>query len=213
MAEQPGGGLVTSTTASTTTKGASNPLSSIALARTSRQQRCYFGQCPSPLPRRGDGSTVSSETSSRPPWYNRLKVPPLDGAGAPRNYPRHRLSRIERPRFVQCLVGHPKPTRPPRCTTASVTDTRRMATTMWSAGDGAMTTTGLPEATTRTKAVATIVGRTAVLLLGHLALESLAGPSTALTSRPSFGNRPTSQSTAARPTLSCGWPITAWLVS
>ena len=35
MAEQAGGGLATSTTASTTTKGASNPLSSIALARTS----------------------------------------------------------------------------------------------------------------------------------------------------------------------------------
>ena len=38
MAEQPGGGLTTSTTASTTMKGASNPLSSIALARTLRQR-------------------------------------------------------------------------------------------------------------------------------------------------------------------------------
>ena len=38
MAEQPGGGFATSTTASTMTKGVSNPLSSIALARTSRQR-------------------------------------------------------------------------------------------------------------------------------------------------------------------------------
>ena len=37
---------------------------------------------------------------------------------------------------------------------------RREATTMWSAGDGATTTMGLPEATTRTEAVATTVGRT-----------------------------------------------------
>ena len=35
MAEQPGAGLTTSITASTMMKGASNPLSSIALARTS----------------------------------------------------------------------------------------------------------------------------------------------------------------------------------
>ena len=76
-----------------------------------------------------------------------------------------------------------------------------------------MTTMGPPEATTRTEAVAMIVGRTVVLLLGHLVLESLAGPSTTLTSRPSFANQPTSRSTVARPTPSYGWPITAWLVS
>ena len=40
MAEEPGGGPVMSTTASTTTKGVSNPQSSNALARTSQQQRC-----------------------------------------------------------------------------------------------------------------------------------------------------------------------------
>ena len=43
MVEQPSGGLATSTTASTTTKGANNPLSSIAPVRTSRQQQCYSG--------------------------------------------------------------------------------------------------------------------------------------------------------------------------
>ena len=66
--------------------------------------------------------------------------------------------------------------------TASATDARRKATTMWSAGDGATTTMGPPEATTHTEAVATTVGRTAVLLLGHLALEYLVEPSAALTS-------------------------------
>ena len=38
MVEQPDGGFATSTAASTMTKGASNPLSSIALARTSWQR-------------------------------------------------------------------------------------------------------------------------------------------------------------------------------
>ena len=38
MAEQPGRGLAMSTTASTTMKGASSPLSSIMLARTLRQR-------------------------------------------------------------------------------------------------------------------------------------------------------------------------------
>jgi hypothetical protein len=212
MAEQPGGGLATSTTASTTMKGANNPLSSIAPSRTSWPQRCYSGQCPNPLPRRDDGSTVSSETS-RPSRYSRPKFLPLDGAGAPRNYPQHRLSRIERPRFVPSLLGHRQLTRPLWCTTASVTNMRRKATMMWSTGDGATTTMGPPEATTRTEAVATTVGRTAVLLLGHLALESSARPSVMPPSWPGFGNRPTSQSIAARPTPSCGWPITAWLVS
>ena len=176
MVEQPGEGLATSTTASTTTKGASNPLSSIALARTSLQQRCYSGQCPSPLPWRGDGSTTSSETSSRPPRYNRPKVPPLDGMGAPRNYPRHRLGRIERPQFVPSPLRRRQPTGPPRCTTDSVAGARCKATTMWSADDGASRTMGPPEATTRTEAAATTVARTTVLHLGHLALESLAGP-------------------------------------
>ena len=133
--------------------------------------------------------------------------------GVPRNYPRHRLGRIERPQFIPSLLGHQQPTRPPRCTTASATDARRKATTMWSAGDGATTTMGPPEATTRTEVVATTVGMARVLLLGHLALESLARPSAAPTSLPGFGNRPTSQSTAVRPTSSCGWPITTWLVS
>ena len=45
---------------------------------------------------------------------------------------------------------------------------------------------GLLEPTTRTEAVATTVGRTAVLLLGHLALESLAELSVVLISRPLF---------------------------
>ena len=202
-----------STTTSTTTKGASNPLSSIALARTSRQRRCYSGQCPNPLPRRGDGPTASFETSLTQPRYSRPKVLPLDGTGASQNYPRHRLGRIERPRFVPSLLGHQRPTRPPLCTTASATDARRKATMMWSAGDGATTTMGPLEATTCTGAVATTVGRTTVLLLGHLAPESLARPSAALTSLPGFGNRPTSQSTAVRPTPSCDWPITTWLVS
>ena len=49
--------------------------------------------------------------------------------------------------------------------------------------------------------------------LDRLAAESSARPSAALASLPGFGNRPTSQSTAARPTPSFGWPITAWLVS
>ena len=40
MAEEPGGGPTMSTIASTMTKGVSNPQSSIALARTSRLQRC-----------------------------------------------------------------------------------------------------------------------------------------------------------------------------
>ena len=69
------------------------------------------------------------------------------------------------------------------------------------------------EATTRTEAVATIVGRTTVLPSSHLALESLARPSAAPRSPSGFGNRPTSQSTTVRPTLSFGWPINAWLVS
>ena len=57
-----------------------------------------------------------------------------------------------------------------------------------------MTTMGPPEATTRTEAVATIVGRTVVLLLGCLALESSARPSAVLHSLPGFGNQATSQS-------------------
>ena len=76
--------------------------------------------------------------------------------------------------------------------TASATDARRKATTMWSAGDGATTTMGPPEATTHIKAVATTVGRTAVLLLSHLALKFLAELSALLISWPGFGNRPTS---------------------
>ena len=40
MAEEPSRGPTTSTTASITTKGVSNPQSSIALARMSQQQRC-----------------------------------------------------------------------------------------------------------------------------------------------------------------------------
>ena len=170
MAEQPDGGLVTSTAASTTTKGTSNPLSSITLARTSWQRRCYSERCPSPLPRRGDGSMVSSETSSRLPRYSRTKAPRLDGTGTPRNGLRRRLDKIERPR---CTTA----SRPPRCTTTSATDARRKVTTMWSAGDGATTTMGPPKATTRTEAVATTAGRTAVLLLGPLALKSSAKPS------------------------------------
>ena len=215
MVEQPGGGLAMSTTASTTTKGASNPLSSIMLARTLRQRRCYSERCPSHLPRRGDGSTANSETFSRPPRYSRLKAPCLDGAGTPWKGPQRRLYKIERPR---CTTASRPPrcttaSGPPRCTTASATDARRKATMMWSAGDGATTMMGQPEATTHTEAVATIVGRTAALLLGHLALESSARPSAVPTSQSGFNNRPTSQSTAARPTPSCGWPITAWLVS
>ena len=190
-------------------KGASNPLSSIAPARMSWQRRCYSRLCPSPLPRRGDGFAASSETSSRPPRYSRPKVSPVDGVGAPRNYPRHRIGRIERPRFVPSLLGHQLPTRPHRCTTALATDARRKATTMWSAGDGTTTMMGPPEATTRIEVAVTTMGRTVVLLLGRLALESSARPSVVPTSRPSFDNRPTSQSIAARPTLSCGWPITA----
>ena len=58
--------------------------------------------------------------------------------------------------------------------TALATDVRLKMTTMWSAGDDAMTMMGPPEATTRTEAAAMIVARTAVLLLGHLALESSA---------------------------------------
>ena len=131
MVEWPDRGLTTSTTASTTTKGASNPLSSTALARTSRQQRCYSGQCPSPLPRRGDGSMTSSKTSSRPPRYSRPKAPRLDGMRTPRNGP-------------QCTTA----SGPPQCMTASVTDARRKMTTMWSACDDATTTMGPPEATT-----------------------------------------------------------------
>jgi hypothetical protein len=84
---------------------------------------------------------------------------------------------------------------------------------MWSAGDGATTTRGLPEVTIYTEVAAMIVGRTTVLLLSHLALEFLAELSALLISWPSFGNRPTSRSTAARPILNFGWPITAWLVS
>ena len=80
---------------------------------------------------------------------------------------------------------------------------------MWSAGDGATTTMGLPEATTRTEAVATIVGKTTALLLGHLVLESLAGPSAALSFRPGYANRPTSRNTVAKPTPSFGRPIIA----
>ena len=187
---------MTSTTASSTMKGASNPLSSIALARTLWQRRCYSERCPSHLPWRGDGSTVNSETFSRPLRYSRPKAPRLDGAGTPRNGPR-------------CMTA----SRPPQCTTASATDARRKATTMWSVGDGATTTMGLPEVTNYTEAVTTTVGRTVVLLLGHLALKSLARPSAAPHSLPSFDNRPTSRNTVVRPTPSCGWPITAWLVS
>ena len=171
MAEQPGGGLVMSTTASTAMRGASNPQSSITLARMSWQRRCWSRQCPSPLPQRGDGSTVRSETSSRLLWCSKLKVSPPDGAEASWNYPRCRLGRIERPRFVPSLLGHQEPTRPPWCTIASAIDARRKATTMWSADDDTTTMTGSPEATTRTEAAATTVARTAVLLLGHLALE------------------------------------------
>ena len=80
------------------------------------------------------------------------------------------------------------------------------------AGDGA-TTTGPPEATTHTEAVATTVGKTAVLPLSRLVLESLVEPSALLIFRPDFSNRPTSQSTVAKPILNFGWPITAWLVS
>ena len=47
----------------TTTKGASNPQSSIALARMSRPRQCWSARCPSLLPRRGSGSMASSESS------------------------------------------------------------------------------------------------------------------------------------------------------
>ena len=206
MVEQPGGGLVTSTTASTTTKGASNPLSSIALARTSRQRRCYSEQCPSHLPRRGDVSTANSKTFSRPPWYSRPKAPCLDGAGTPQNSPWRRLDKIERPRCTttsrppRCTIA----SGPPQCTTASTTDARRKTTTMWLVGDDATMMMGLLEVATRTEAAATTVGRTAALLLDRLALESSARPFAALPSLLGFGNRPTTQSIAARPTLSHG---------
>ena len=87
---------------------------------------------------------------------------------------------------------------------ALATDARHKVTTMWSVGDGATTTRGPPEATTHTKVAATIVARTVVLLLGHLALESLAGPSAELSFWPGFANRPTSRNTAVKPTLTFG---------
>ena len=66
----------------------------------------------------------------------------------------------------------------------------------WSAGDDATIMRGLPGATIRTEVAVMTVRRTTVLLLNRLALESLAGPSALLISRPGFGNQPTSRSTA-----------------
>ena len=76
--------------------------------------------------------------------------------------------------------------------TASTTDARRKATTKWSPDDGATIVRGPPGATIHTEVAVTTVGKTAVLLLSHLALGFLVEPSALLISWPDFGNRPTS---------------------
>ena len=68
---------------------------------------------------------------------------------------------------------------------------------------------GLAEATSHTKVAVTTAGRTAVLPLGRLALEFSVRPSAAPASQPGFVSQQISQSTAVRPTLNFGWPITA----
>jgi hypothetical protein len=156
---------------------------------------------------------VSSGISSRSLRYSRPRVLPPDGVGVPQTFPRHRLGRIGRPWFVPSPLGHRQSIGSPSCTTATATNARRGVTVRWSAGDDATTMRGPPAATIRTEVATMTVGRTVVLLLNDLALESLAGPSAALSFWPSFANRPTSRNTAVKPTPSFGWPITAWLVS
>ena len=118
-----------------------------------------------------------------------------------------------RPRSVLSPLRCRQPIGSPRSTTASITDARRRVTTRWSADDDATTVRGPPEATICIGAAIMTVRKTAVLLLNHLALESLVEPSAMLSFQPSFASQPTSPSIAVRPTLSSSSPIAAWLVS
>jgi hypothetical protein len=182
--------------------GQGYPRPSAGLARTWLQRRCYFEQCRSRPPPRGDVSRASSRASWKTPLSDEPRALRPGGEETPRSLAQRPPDACGRPRSTPSAHGTGR--LQPR--TASVAN--NTAATVEPASRK-----GCAEATTPGAEDATTVGRIGAPRPNHQVRESSAGPYDGCCSRPGSEPRLPSPSTQGRQGRSCGLRITDWHAS
>jgi hypothetical protein len=178
------------------------PRPSAVPARTWLQRRCYFEQCQSHPPPRGDVSRANSRTSWKMPSSDEPRALPPEGEEAPRSIMQRPPDACARPRSTPSTqeIGHLQPgiasaTSNTAATVEPASRRRCAEATTPGAGDG------------------TTVRRIGVPHPNHQVRESSAGPYDGRRSRPGSEPRLPLPSTQGRQGRSCGSRTTGWHAS
>jgi hypothetical protein len=163
------------------------------------QRRCYFEQCRSHPPPRGDVSRANSRIFWKMPQSDEPKALPPEGEGAPRSIAQRPPDACGRPRSAPSAHGtgrlQPWTASAANNTAATIEPASRK---------------GCAEATTLGTGDATTVRRIGAPRPNHQVRESSAGPYDRRRSRPGSEPRLPSPSTQGRQGRSCGLWITGW---
>jgi hypothetical protein len=164
----------TSSAVSLTMPGQVCPRPSAGPARTWLQRQCYFEQCRSHPPSRGDVSRANSRISWKMPQFDEPRALPLEGEGAPRSIAQRPPDACGRPQSTPSAHGtgllQPRTASTANNTAATVEPASRK---------------GCAEATIPGAEDATTARRTGAPRPNHQVRESSAGPYDGHRSRPS----------------------------